>query len=192
MNAFCGLTFRGWWGWTGVIMKHIERIDVEFPRIVSRYMQDIVSYWLMDDRGKRNRIRCWPDLMICFFIWYFIYICAISWAAEVVKKIWELINRYLFICYQTCWKMLEELEEIWIAFGDNSFWKCWMFEKNFCEIILLRILEIFCVVLFYEKRINASYIFYDNLKYFLRIILNNLQKNFCKSFSLLFRESLSK
>lgn len=57
-----------------MIMKHIERIDVEFPRIVSRYMQDIVSYWLMDDRGKRNRIRCWPDLMICF-LFDIIYMC---------------------------------------------------------------------------------------------------------------------
>lgn len=154
----------------------------------ARYRIVLVDGW----SGEEKSYSLLARLNDLFFIWYYIYICAISWAAEVVKKIWELINRYLFICYQTCWKMLEELEEIWIAFGDNSFWKCWMFEKNFCEIILLRILEIFCVVLFYEKRINASYIFYDNLKYFLRIILNNLQKNFCKSFSLLFRESLSK
>ena len=33
-------------------------------------MQDIVSYWLMDDRGgrERNRIGHWADLIICYFL----------------------------------------------------------------------------------------------------------------------------
>lgn len=84
-------------------MKHIEGIDVEFPDSFAIHREDIVSYWLMDDRrgggGGRegwrrgNRIGYRANLMICF-VFDGVILRVIGWCPFVT----EFENRSIGIC----------------------------------------------------------------------------------------------
>ena len=93
-------------GWTGMIMKHIERIDVEFPRIsYARYRIVLVDGWSGGEREKSYWSLGRLNNLLFSIRRYYIIMWLIEWQKRW-RRFEKLINQVFvhLLCQTLFWK----------------------------------------------------------------------------------------